>query len=136
MSSAEGGNGFRWGGEWREDLALTIFIEFSRAADLSLADGKVDDYDIVYGHDVHLFARRGSVVLHVQGYPGMTESGQYMLSGRLMDHDRLQAVRQRGDVSIGNEHEAVTDNNYWPQGLVEFSQSSQTIDELIDGMSG
>jgi hypothetical protein len=67
-------------------------------------------------HDVHAFYRisemfrlpEGDRIIHVQGYPGLSNDGEMRVYARLMDYDQLVQIRQQGEVSIGNEHEAVT----------------------------
>jgi hypothetical protein len=60
-------------------------------------------------HDVHAFYRLSSApskVVHVQGYPGLSSAEQARVWARIMDYNKMIALRNSGTVSIGNEHEA------------------------------
>lgn len=60
-------------------------------------------------HDVHAFYRitkDPSKVIHVQGYPGLSSTKGVMVWARMMDYNKMMEIRDYGDVSIGNEHEA------------------------------
>lgn len=71
---------------------------------------KFAELELYQGHDVHAFYRLlsdPSKVIHVQGYPGMSDENQARVFARMMDYNTMMIIRNRGNVSIGNEHEAV-----------------------------
>lgn len=62
------------------------------------------------GHDIHAFYRLtsdSSKVIHVQGYPGMSNDGNARVYARMMNYEKMLSIRNSGLVSIGNEHDAV-----------------------------
>ena len=64
-------------------------------------------------HDIHAYYRPFkdmTRVVHVQGYPGMSDDKEFQVHARLMDYDKMMSIREQGGVSIGNEHEAVVEN--------------------------
>lgn len=90
-----------------------------------LSEGLVRGFELHEGHDIHLYllsAADWSNVIHVQGYPGMSNrsSEGARINARRMNYEKLQTERQRG-VSVGNEHEAVT------QVLPEFNSGVGTF---------
>lgn len=69
----------------------------------------VASLDLHQGHDVHAFYQLfhdPSKVIHVQGYPGMSSDLEARFWARMMDYHLMMDIRNRCDVSIGNEHEA------------------------------
>ena len=73
----------------------------------------VADLDLHQGHDIHAFYRLCkdlSKVIHVQGYPGLSSDEKTHIWARLMDHDRMIAIRAGDERSIGNEHDATIQN--------------------------
>ncbi len=62
------------------------------------------------GHDVHAYYRLfedNSKVIHVQGYPGMSDKNRARVWARLMDCSKIvDSIERIGEVN-GNEHDAV-----------------------------
>ena len=74
-------------------------------------DREVAELDLHQGHDVHAFYRLSadpSKVVHVQGYAWMSSDNEARVWARMMDYDKMIEIRREGGVSIGNEHEATT----------------------------
>lgn len=68
------------------------------------------ELELHQGHDVHAFYRLQkdpTKVIHLQGYPGMSNENQAHVFARLMDYQEMINIRNQGTISIGNEHEAV-----------------------------
>ncbi|KYK26712.1 hypothetical protein AYK26_07175 [Euryarchaeota archaeon SM23-78] len=88
----------------REEIT-SVFEEVGR----HYKERGVVEPDIHQGHDVHAFYRLSkepSQVIHVQGYPGLSdEKGMYVWA-RLLDYDKMMEIRQISTASIGNEHGA------------------------------
>lgn len=71
---------------------------------------KLVEYELIEGHDIHAFYRlckNPSKVIHVQGYPGIGDEKEIMISARMMDYNEMIRIRESGRVSPGNEHLAV-----------------------------
>ena len=69
----------------------------------------VAELDLRQGHDVHAFYRLSedpSRVIHVQGYPGLSDEGGTLVWARLMGYTKLIEIRGSERVSVGNEHGA------------------------------
>lgn len=74
--------------------------------------------EIHQGHDIHAFyhlLKSPSKVIHVQGYPGMSNQEGMRVWARLMDYNKMIDIRETAKVtgkrlSIGNEHEATIQN--------------------------
>ena len=72
--------------------------------------GVVSTTEYHSSHDVHAFytlAADPSRVIHVQGYPGLSSENRARVRARMMDYEMMMALKDTGDVSVGNEHEAV-----------------------------
>ena len=79
-----------------------------------LNNGIVRGFELHEGHDIHLYllsAADQRNVIHVQGYPGMSNRGlgSARVNARRMNYDVILAQRQHGGVSIGNEHGSITE---------------------------
>lgn len=84
------------------DILLEVGVDYQNK-------GVISDLEIIQGHDVHAFYRfkkRPNRVVHVQGYPGMSNSEKMYVSARLRDYNKMLEERIKGNVSIGNEHKA------------------------------
>lgn len=82
-------------------------------------DKNIATSEIYQGHDVHAFYRltaNPNQVVHVQGYPGLSNDDQMAVWARLMDYDKMIAIRKEGRVSIGNEHGAAL-KLFWEFGF-------------------
>tara|TARA_Y100000031_G_C7970226_1_gene270013 strand:- start:103 stop:540 length:438 start_codon:yes stop_codon:yes gene_type:complete len=86
---------------------ITIFAETGAQY---MVRGAVSHIELVPLHDVHAFWRlsqdEGRYVLHVQGYPGLSDYEEMQVSARIRDWERMLEIRAQGGVSIGNEHAA------------------------------
>src|SRR3989344_8109799 len=61
-------------------------------------------------HDIHMYIYPKSdygKIVHVQGYPGMSNKEEARVYGRVMDYGKFNAIRMSKRESIGNEHDAV-----------------------------
>lgn len=80
--------------------------------------------------DVHAFIRlvaEPKKVVHVQGYPGFSTEEQMNLMARVMDYDRMIAVRGTRP-SIGNEHEGIASQLLNQQFI---SYKAQDLEKLL-----
>ena len=89
------------------DLITQLFQEVGK----NYSNRGVAELELHQGHDVHAFYRLShepSKVIHLQGYPIMSSAENARVWARMMNHDKMMEIRGKGDVSIGNEHEATT----------------------------
>lgn len=94
----------------------------------------VATFNIHQGHDVHAFyrlPRNTENLVHVQGYPGMSNEREMRVYARLMDYNKMITIRKAGGVSIGNEHEAVVKPFPNFQGGVMIHYEAQVLEEMI-----
>jgi hypothetical protein len=71
--------------------------------------GVADLFELHPNQDVHAFYRLShnkSKVIHVQGYPGMSDENGAMVWARMMDYKKMMKIRKLGTVFTGNEHGA------------------------------
>ncbi len=109
-----------------------IGVAFSAYGAALLATGIITDLEIAQRHDTHAFYRltgRPDVVVHVQGYPGMSGDDYMVIRGRKMSYSRMKAIRAqagaRGHDITGNEHEAEIDpSDEFRQPKVEYTLQS------------
>ena len=97
-------------------------------------------------HDVqafyHLWTResedyRGTLrTIHIQGYPGFSSENTTHLWARLMDFEKIIAIRKESRISIiGNEHEAVIQHfsNFEPDGNygIEIPYDAKVLEDML-----
>ena len=88
------------------DKRKKITNVFMNAARSYQDEGKSHAFEIVQGHDVHAFLQMPyNLVIHVQGYPGMSGLKEMYVSTRLRNYSKMLKERLAG-ASIGNEHES------------------------------
>lgn len=102
---------------------------FSSFGGVLLGEGVVSEVEVYQKHDVHAFYRLASnpnEVIHVQGYPGGSTDTKTLVLTRVMDYEKMHAVRQRAQSQgfdlIGNEHEAVVRQD--TQTQMEYKQNA------------
>ena len=86
------------------------------------------------GHDVHAFYRISkdpSKVIHVQGYPGMSSEEKARVWARLMDYNKMMALRERPGISDGNEHEATVQTFPNFGNGIEIPYDSKVLEEKL-----
>ena len=91
-------------------MSKKIIPLFMKVAEDYFREQKIEEFSIHQEHDIHAFYRLSnepSKVIHVQGYPGMSTGNETRISARIMDYDKLIEIRRTGNVSVGNEHEAI-----------------------------
>ena len=89
-------------------ITKMMMILFSEVGD-DYRERGVAELDLHQSHDIHAFYRLSedpTKVIHVQGYPGMSNEEEARVWARMMDYDKMMEVRAREMVSVGNEHEA------------------------------
>jgi hypothetical protein len=96
---------------------------------------RVAELDLHQDNDLHAFYRLTtdpSKVLHVQTYPGLSTDEIMVVRPRMMDYDRMMAIRAaEPGVSVGNEHEAVT-ATFCNGDAEEIPYSAQSLMDLIE----
>jgi hypothetical protein len=68
-----------------------------------------EGHEIHSAHDIQAFyqlIQHPAQIIHVQGYPGMSNQKEMRVWARMMDYGLMMAARDYG-ASIGNEHVAV-----------------------------
>jgi hypothetical protein len=92
--------------------------------------GLIGSTQIHQTHDIHAYCdlKLDDQVLHVQGYPGMSNEHEMMIVARVMDGKLLDEIRRDKKFSIGNEHEAIIRGFRHTQGgiYVPYSQVALT----------
>jgi len=89
------------------DTRKRILEIFSDVGGILLQRQAARGYELVNLHDVHGFYRvNNELVVHIQGYPGMSKEDEMFVSMRLRDYQKMMQIRAIGRVSVGNEHEA------------------------------
>ena len=70
------------------DTRKKIIEVFSDVGKYLLQETRAQSHELVNLHDVHGFYRiNGSLVAHVQGYPGMSNEDSMFVSMRLRDYE-------------------------------------------------
>ena len=85
-------------------------------------------------HDIHAFYRlyeNQSVVVHVQGYTGMSSEDEVRVWARLMDYDKMMEIRNEGGISAGNEHEATTKDFSNFESGVMIAYDAKVLEEML-----
>ena len=100
--------------------------------------------EVHQGHDVHAFyalmfhpVGPGDndpriKTVHIQGYPGMSNRSEMRVYARLMDTLKIQEARAKGNISIGNEHEAVVQAFPNFQDGINIPYSKDTLQEMLE----
>ncbi len=92
-----------------EEIRERIIKVFTEAAHDYLNKRVIVSYEIDNGHDVHAFYRvmaNPDGVIHVQGYPGMSNEKIMWISARARNYYKMLLERVKGHVSVGNEHKS------------------------------
>jgi hypothetical protein len=95
-------------GEGR-DIKKDIIELFMNVGKDYLNNGLLKEAEIKRGSDIHAFyrlSRNPSQVIHVQGYPGLSNDNEARVWARLMDYDTMVWLRDKRKASPGNEHQA------------------------------
>lgn len=89
---------------------VNVFYELG----VDLMDRGIAVCELHHAHDVHAFYHlldNSRNVIHVQGYPGMSNTADHpnemRVFARLMDGRKRLELRKENKVSVGNEHQAV-----------------------------
>ena len=104
---------------------IDLFFETSKNF---LAKQVVNQVELYDSHDVHAYLRLSKFpehVIHLQGYPGLSDKNLLTITGALMDYNKLQEIRLEGKYEIGNEHLA-TVNHFFigAPGQVAYNTSN------------
>lgn len=95
---------------------------------------------IYNGHDLHAYFYFSGFndswqfvdyALHLQAYPGMSIYNKYYFFAQLMDAQKIEKIRKKGEVSIGNEHEAVIENFMQFSGLEKIACDSDSVEKIL-----
>jgi|FLOH01.1.fsa_nt_gi hypothetical protein len=87
------------------------------------------------GYDVHFYlhlTKDPSLVIHLQGYPGLSTSNEAHVYARLMNAGKMFAIRNQGNVSVGNEHGAVVKEFSNFQHGVRIPYNAQVLEDMIE----
>lgn len=121
----------------REKRQIAIRNLLTRTGTFLMQEGRIDGVDIYSDQDCHAFYRPASqtdTVLHIQAYPGFSDSKVTYVKVREMDYSKFLAIRARakqaGGPSVGNEHAAVTRDI--TGSLTSIPNTRQGIIDLLD----
>lgn len=93
---------------------------------------KSHTFEIVQAHDVHAFVQLPeNLVIHMQGYPGLSSDSQMYVSARLRDYSKMMRERLSG-TPAGNEHSANLPTKSRMTGGVMMAYSARSLKSALD----
>ena len=110
-------------------IIIDLFTELGKKY---LTKNIAASFELNEGHDIHAFYRLANNpdrVIHLQGYPGLSEEDSIYLSARLRDYNKMMNIRKAGIATIGNEHEANI-----PGAFKELEVCGATLPSTIDAL--